>query len=71
MTQYENLVTAVLMNKIHHQLKTIYVYVILQYTFSVYIFNVTINFNVYSIFAQAWVLNLALLIYFVVSETPL
>lgn len=51
MTQYENLVTAVLMNKIHHQLKTIYVYVILQYTFSVYIFNVTINFNVYSIFA--------------------
>lgn len=37
MTKYGNLVIAVLMNKIHHQLKTIYVRLILQYAFSVYI----------------------------------
>lgn len=34
---YGNLVIAALMNKIHHQLKTIYVRLILQYAFSVYI----------------------------------
>lgn len=34
---YGKLVIAALMNKIHHQMKSMYVHLILQYAFSVYI----------------------------------